>query len=135
MIADLISEAKATKEAIDSAIEGVHEAEMMNEQPQMNAAPPSYEADLFGGFDSPAPAPAAGNTAQHQMASHEPALSTVSSGDEEENASRNVAPGSGGQVETVMSSDDEGAAVPSATTAEPIAMFSNASPAIPHKTL
>lgn len=148
MITDLIGETKATKEAIDSAIEGVHEAEKMNEQPQMNVPPPSYEADLFGGFDSPAPAPAVDNT-PHPMAVHAPPQSTESVPEEEASTqasshapphSYEPVPAPSGAVETVMSSDDEGGAAvapppPAApATDEPMSMFSNASPAVHHKT-
>jgi len=135
MITDLIGETQATKEAIDSALEGVHEAEKMNEQPQIHAPPPSYEADLFGGFDSPAPAPAAENTHQQMpVTAHEPALSTVSSADEEEEEFYHAS-APRGHVETVTSSDDEGpSGAPAPPATEPIAMFTNASPAVPRKT-
>lgn len=58
MITDLISETQATKNAINSALNGVHEAEHMVEdsQAQANMPPPSYEADLFS-WDSPPKAP------------------------------------------------------------------------------
>jgi hypothetical protein len=148
MITDLISETKATKEAIDSALDGVHEAEKMNEQAQMHPAPPSYEADLFGGFDVPAPAPATDSFHNQQGSSHPmaPPISTVSTPEEEVNATQGMAqapaetfnpePAQAKGVETVMSSDDEGGvmgAPPPPANDAPISMF-NASPAVPHKT-
>jgi cob(I)alamin adenosyltransferase len=136
MITDLIGETQATKEAIDSALEGVREAENMNEQPAAHNAPtPSYEADLFGGFDSPAPAPAPQQMTSHSL--NAPSISNPPTTDEDEPAngvSNNAAPPAAtGFVQTVTSSDDEDA--PPAARDAPIAMFSNASPAIRHKTM
>lgn len=139
MITDLIGETKATHEAINSALEGVHEAERMNEQPQMNAPPPDYEADLFGGFDTtPAPASVA-ESVPRQAAVQEPMappISTVSTPDEEP-AAQAPPPATvsepSGAVETVMSSDDEAAntgAPPPAAANAPISMFPGSSPAV-----
>ena len=147
MITDLIGETQATKEAIDSALDGVREAEKMNEQPaaQMNAAPPSYEADLFGGFDSPARAPVPQQS--HPMSTaNAPPISNASTTDEDEPAQglsngapevyNGAPPAASGFVQTVMSSDDEGPVdAPPAPADTPIAMFSDASPAIHHKTM
>jgi hypothetical protein len=56
MITDLISETQATKDAINTALDGVHEAEQMNEVTlaQASMSPLSYEADLFS-WGSPVP--------------------------------------------------------------------------------
>ena len=122
MITDLISETKATKEAIDSALDGVHEAEKLNEQAQMQSnAAPMFEADLFG-FDSPAPAMESMPEQQSQPAvtAKVPATSAAASTEEEEdNHAQGMshatheaythapAPAYGATVETVKSSSDD----------------------------
>ena len=52
----MIGEAEATKDAIESAYQGLEES-IHAAQPAAPAPVPSYEADLFG-FNAPAPAPA-----------------------------------------------------------------------------
>ena len=59
VLTGLVSEAAATKESIESATDGLHQAaEVANVAPAAAVAPAAFGGDLFG-FDSPAPAPAA----------------------------------------------------------------------------
>jgi hypothetical protein len=149
MITDLIGETQATKNAINSALNGVHEAEHMVEESKApaNMPPPSYEADLFS-WDSPPkaalvqsepePAPK-GVSAPAPTAVPEV---TTASTDEDDvahdyghgaPAAFHPAPVSYGQVMTVTSSDGEDGVMGGAGQKSPLPFSGDSPPTMAHK--
>jgi hypothetical protein len=147
IITDLISETQATKDAINTALDAVHEVEKVNEetQAQVSMPPPSYEADLFS-WDSPAPAvqwkPEPAPNSVPELAPMSLPEATTASTDEDDGADGNAndapaafypAPASYGQGLTMSSSyGDDGVMGGSSQKSPP--PFSGDSPAMAHKT-
>ena len=161
MIADLIDDAHATKDAINSALDSVHEVEKVGAQQQTAAmaAAPVMEADLFS-FDSPAKAA----PTQPENGQGHPPITTVSTTEDEDDEpvennhdayhANNVtemsfgapaaaqemsfgappAPAQGyGQGLKVASSYEEDGVMGGPASLSPTP-FSGESPAVPHKT-
>jgi hypothetical protein len=144
VITDLISETQATKDAINTALDVVHEADKTNEETQAQGSmlPPSYEADLFS-WDSPAPPvewkpePAPNSVPEPVKAFSE---ATTASTDEDDAvdgkrhdapAAFYPAPASYGQGLTINSSYDDAVMGGSSQKSPP--PFSGDSPVMAHK--
>lgn len=145
IITDLISETQATKDAINTALDVVHEVENTEEETQAQGSvrSPSYEADLFS-WDSPAPPfrpeakPAPNSAPERAMAV--PEISTAST-DEDDVADGNrhdvpasfyPAPASYGEGLTMNSSNDDNAVMGGSSQKSP-PPFSGDSPVMAHK--